>query len=315
MGAVTKTFDADATRAALAFKPLIAALEKMFVAGCVVPPRQFLDVGDGLQSLLMPAWTTAGDRKYFGVKIVNVAPGNRARGMPGLFSTYQLFDGTTGASLAQMDGNEITARRTAAASALAASHLARADARVLLVVGAGRVASALPEAYAAVRDLDRILLWNRDGAGAEKLAAQLRSAGLAASVAPDLESAVRAADIVSTATGSKAPLIHGEWLAPQSHLDLIGGYAPDMREADDACMQGCDLWVDTTEALQKSGDLVQPMRGGVIAPADVKGTLEDLCRKAIEPRAGGRRTVFKSVGTALEDLAAAILVYESHGAA
>jgi ornithine cyclodeaminase len=181
----------------------------------------------------------------------------------------------------------------------------------LLVVGAGRVAGVVPDAYAAVRQLDRVLIWNRDAAAATKLVADLRSRALPASVATNLEQAVREADIITTATGSKDPLIRGEWLAPHSHLDLIGGYAPDMRESDDACMRDCDLWVDTPEALQKSGDLLQPMQSGAIAASDVKGALEDLCRNRVKPDATGRRTVFKSVGSALEDLAAAILVYES----
>jgi ornithine cyclodeaminase/alanine dehydrogenase-like protein (mu-crystallin family) len=309
-----ETFDAGRTRAALAFEPLIAALERMFAAGCTVPPRHIHTIADGVQSLLMPAWTTtAQGRAYYGVKIVNVAPGNRARGLPGLFATYQLFDGTTGELLALVDGDEITARRTAAASALAASHLARADARELLVVGTGRVGRVLPEAYLAVRNLDRIVLWDRHPANAQALADELRSRGLPVEAAAELEPAVRAADIVSTATAATQPLIHGAWLSPQSHLDLIGSYTPAMREADDECVCGAELWVDTPEALDKSGDLVQPLATRVLSRSAVQGTLQDLCRGAVRPGGGARRTVFKSVGTALEDLAAAILVYESRG--
>lgn len=307
-----ETFDAARTRAALAFGPLVGALEQMFIAGCNVPPRHIHTIADGVQSLLMPAWTTtAQGRAYYGVKIVNVAPANRARGLPGLFASYQLFDGTTGELLALVDGDEITARRTAAASALAASRLARDDARVLLVVGTGRVGRVLPEAYLAVRALERILVWDRHASNAQALAGELRSRGLPAEAAADLEAAARAADIVSTATAATQPLIHGAWLAARSHLDLIGSYTPAMREADDECVCGAELWVDTAEALDKSGDLVQPIATRVLSRTDVKGTLQDLCRGAVRPGTGARRTVFKSVGTALEDLAAAILVYEA----
>lgn len=302
------TIDAAGTRAALPFERLIEALEAMFVRGCTVPPRHFHTVGD-VQSLLMPAWTNDGG--YYGVKVVNVAPHNRAAGLPSLFATYQLFDARSGEPLAQIDGNEITSRRTAAASALAASRLAPPDARVLTVLGTGRVGSVLPEAYAAVRPIARVRVWDRNPAAAERLAGQLRASGIQADAAGDLEAAVREADIVSCATGATTPLVRGDWLSPHGHLDLIGSFTPAMREADDACFLDCAVWVDTPEALQKSGDLLQPMASGVLSAADVRGTLEDLCRAVPGVARPAGRTVFKSVGTALEDLAAAILVYES----
>src|SRR6218665_1085505 len=158
-----KHFDADTTRAALGFAPLIAALERMFLDGCEVPLRHNHAVGTDLTTLLMPAGQPG---RYLGVKIVNIAPGNAARGLPGLFSTYQLFDAQTGVPLALIDGNESTARRTAAASALAASKLARPEARTLLVVGAGRVGRLLPAAYRAVRPIERVLVWTRQPAPA-----------------------------------------------------------------------------------------------------------------------------------------------------
>jgi ornithine cyclodeaminase len=127
-----------------------------------------------------------------------------------------------------------------------------------------------------------------------------------------LEEGVRQADIVSCATLATEPVIRGAWLQSGSHLDLIGGFTPQMREADDDCFKGSAVYVDTVEALQKAGDLLGPMARGVFAPADVAGTLEALCRAQAAGRQSGQsRTVFKSVGTALEDLAAAILVFES----
>jgi len=303
-----KQFDLEATARRLDFPALIAALERQFIEGCEVPARHVHAVGDSITALVMPAWRPG---RYFGLKVVNVAPGNAARGLPGLFATYQLFDATTGAPLALIDGGELTARRTAAASALAASRLARADARRQLIVGAGRVGSLLAPACRAIREIDDVMVWSRDPAAAARLAASLAADGHPARAVADLASAVADADIVSCATLAKEPLIRGEWLAPGSHLDLIGGFTPAMREADDACFAGAGVWVDTAEALAKAGDLLHPIASGVLAREDVRGTLADLCAAPAPARDPVARTVFKSVGTALEDLAAAILVYES----
>jgi ornithine cyclodeaminase len=301
--------DAEATRAGLPFDRLIPALRALFAAGCSVPPRHVHAVpapGGGFTSLIMPAWLPG---VCYGVKTVNVAPHNAARGLPGLHSTYLLYDAATGAPRALLDGDQITARRTAAASALAASFLARPDARHLLLVGAGQVARLLPAAYRVVRPIDRVTVWARTPAAAAALAADLRADGWPAEPAADLAAAVAAADVVSCATLATAPLVQGAWLQPGSHLDLIGSFTPAMREADDACFAGAAVYVDTDEALAKSGDLLGPLERGVLRPADVRGTLATLARGAAPGRAdAGQRTVFKSVGTALEDLAAAMLV-------
>ncbi len=307
-----RLIDAAETRNALPFGQLVPALRERFAAGCEVPPRQVLAIADpaggaALTSLVMPAWVPGA---CYGVKVVNVAPGNAACGLPGLHASYLLHDARTGVPLALMDGDEITARRTAAASALAASYLAREDAAHLLVVGAGRVAALLPAAYRAVRAIGRVSVWARDARKAEQLAARWRGEGFEASAAGSLQKAAGEADVVSCATLATEPLVQGAWLPPGSHLDLIGSFTPAMREADDACFAGARVFVDTEEALRKSGDLLGPIARGVIAPADVQGTLAQLCRGEAEGRrAAGERTVFKSVGTALEDLAAAMLVW------
>ncbi|HVE53858.1 MAG TPA: ornithine cyclodeaminase family protein, partial [Ramlibacter sp.] len=308
-----ETFDAAATEAALPFAQLIPALQALFARGCEVPARHVHEVpvpgGPAMTSLIMPAWIPG---RYYGIKTINIAPGNAARDLPGLHAAYALFDGATGVPLAAMDGNAITARRTAAASALAARSLARTDARHLLVVGAGRIAALLPEAYRAVRGIAQVSVWARSADKAEALAAQWRAQGLPARAARDLQSACGEADIVSCATLATAPVVQGRWLRPGTHLDLIGSFTPAMREADDDCFAGASLFVDTAEALQKSGELLGPMQRGVFQPADVRGTLATLSGGAAPGRASTHeRTVFKSVGTALEDLAAAILVYES----
>jgi ornithine cyclodeaminase/alanine dehydrogenase-like protein (mu-crystallin family) len=305
-----KVLDAAATEAALPFSRLIPALRELFIVGCEVPQRHShtLHHGDGpaLTSLLMPAWQPGG---CYAVKIVNIAPGNAARGLPGLHASLLLHDATTGAPLVLMDGNQVTARRTAAASALAASYLARTDASHLLVVGAGRVAALLPEAYSQVRRIRRVTVWARRFDAARALADRLHQQGFNALAVQDLGPAVASADIVSCATLSTAPLVQGRWLQAGSHLDLIGGFTPAMREADERCFVGASLFVDTQEALTKSGDLLTPMQHGLFTLADVRAQLHELCQGKHPGRVHGReRTVFKSVGTALEDLAAAMLV-------
>ena len=305
-----QVFDAPATRAALPFERLIPALRRMFVADPPVPPRQVLQIdvpcGTPFTSLIMPAWLPG---QAYGVKVINIAPGNAAQGLPGLHASYLLHDARTGVPLALIDGDELTTRRTAAASALAASFLARADASHLLVVGAGRVARLLPAAYRAVRPLARVSVWARSPAAARALALEWRGQGLDADAVDDLAAAVAAAHIVSCATLATKPVVQGCWLRSGSHLDLIGSFTPEMREADDDCFRGARHFVDTPEALAKSGDLLGPMSRGVFTDRDVQGTLARLCRGDAAGRLGDdERTVFKSVGSALEDLAAAMLV-------
>ena len=262
--------------------------------------------GAALTSLVMPAWLPG---VAYAVKVINIAPGNAARGLPGLHASVLLHDATTGVPLALIDGDEITARRTAAASALAASWLARADARHLLVVGAGRIARLLPAAYRVVRSIERVTVWARSSDAAQALADALREEGFDARPADELAAAVSAADIVSCATPAREPVVHGRWPRAGSHLDLIGSFTPAMREADDDALRGARLYVDVEEALAKSGELLGPLARGVFDAGDVQGTLATLCRgEARGRRDASERTVFKSVGTALEDLAAAMLV-------
>jgi ornithine cyclodeaminase/alanine dehydrogenase-like protein (mu-crystallin family) len=255
----------------------------------------------------MPAWCAGG---LVGVKLVSVFPGNGARGLPAVSSSYLLCDGQTGRHLALIDGTEITGRRTAAASALAASFLARTDATVLLVVGAGHIAGLIPAAYAVVRPIRHVLVWNVRAAGAERLAARLRTSGFTAEAVSDLADAVQRADIVSCATLARAPLILGEWLRPGVHLDLIGSFTPAMREADDTAVRRARVFIDTDAALAEAGDLIGPLAGGALRRADIAGDLARLCHREVPGRRDGSEiTLFKSVGSALEDLAAAALAY------
>ncbi|MEQ1804873.1 MAG: ornithine cyclodeaminase family protein [Burkholderiaceae bacterium] len=305
--------DTPTTRRELPFAQLIEALRALFVEGCEVPSRHShgIDVpgGESGTVLLMPAWRSG---HHFGLKTVLVFPGNATRGLPGLHATYTLFDATTGVPLAQLDGSEITSRRTAAASALAASYLARGDAGRLLIVGAGRVGSLLAPAMHAVRPLRSISVWNRDPLRAEHLAASLITQGFDAHATDHLERSAGEADIISCATLSHSALIQGTWLRPGTHLDLIGSFTPAMREADARCFARSQVYVDTPEALVKSGDVLQAVAEGAFSVANLQGTLAQLCRGERPGRRGTEQiTLFKSVGTALEDLAAAELVWDA----
>lgn len=306
-----RSFDAAATHARLPMGALVAALRAMAVEGCMVPARQVHALGEGDAAgrlLIMAAWQ-AGRR--LGIKSVTVFPANRARGLPSLHAVYTLFDAATGESLAQIDGSALTSRRTAAVSALAASHLARADAARLLVVGAGRVASLIPAAMAAVRPIAQVQVWNHRGEGARALVRSLREQGVRADAVDDLQAAVRGADIVSCATLATQPLICGDWLQPGTHLDLIGSFAPEMREADSACVARAGVWIDQDEALVKAGDLLQAIAEGAFTREALQGTLEQLCRGQCSGRDGAREiTLFKSVGSAWQDLAAARLLVD-----
>lgn len=305
------TIDADTARQCLAFDRLVPALREAFVAGCNAPPRHHhhgVGNADDSTLLLMPAWSGP----YMGIKVVSVFPGNSQRGMPGLHASYLLCDADTGEHLALIDGDQITARRTAAASALGASYLARDDARELLVLGAGRIGSLMAAAYRSVRSIERVRVWNPTAANAERLVETLRADGFDAEVATDLEAAVKSADCVVGATLSTEPLIRGEWLQPGVHVDLIGSFSPTMREADDAVFANAEVFVDVYGALHECGELIEPLRSGVLAESDIRADLETLCRGGHPGRERAEAiTVFKAVGTALEDLASATLIYEA----
>ncbi|HEY1723173.1 MAG TPA: ornithine cyclodeaminase family protein [Magnetospirillaceae bacterium] len=306
------TVTAEAVREALDFPSTIVALEEMLRTGCEMPVRHHhtVDVpgAPAATLLLMPAWSSGA---YLGVKIVNVFPGNADAGIPAVIGMYLLFSAKDGSLLATIDGGELTARRTAAASALAARYLAREDASRLLIVGTGRLAGNLAAAHAAVRPIKNFVVWGRNLDKASGIAKTLASSGLKVSATDDLASAVGDADIVSCATLANEPLIKGEWLRPGTHLDLIGGFTPTMREADDAAIRRATVIVDTRAgAMKEAGDIVVPLANGTLKPEDVKADLYDLTRGHHPGRTSSDEiTLFKSVGVALEDLAAAALIY------
>jgi ornithine cyclodeaminase len=295
---------------------LIVALAEAFRADIAVPVRHHHAIpqpGREATLLLMPAWTQGEQaaERFVGCKLVTVFPDNARLDQPSVYGSYLLLSGETGEPLAVMDGRELTVRRTAAASALAASFLAREDAAHLVMVGAGALAPHLVRAHIAVRPITRVTLWNRTRARAVATAFALNAQGIEVAIADELEPVVREADIVSCATLSPQPLIQGKWLRPGTHVDLVGGFTPKMREADDAAVRKASVYVDTRAgATREAGDIVVPLKKKVIGKDDLRGDLFDLCRGAVKGRRRAKEiTLFKSVGTAIEDLAAAMLVW------
>lgn len=304
--------------AGLDYPRLIGALSEAFRRGGeAMPVRQSYDVGSVASPghlLTMPAWERG---KALGVKLVTVFPENGVRGLPAVSSLYMLFDGATGQPRAMIDGEALTNRRTAAASALASRHLSRPDSRTLLLIGTGRLASYLAVAHRAVRPIEAVLVWGRHTQRAQTLADTLKRQGFDAQPAIDLSEALSVADIVSCATTSREPLITGQHLRPGTHLDLVGAFTPEMRETDDDAVCGSRVFVDTyAGALKEAGDLLQPIAAGRWKASMVCGDLHELTNGVRAGRLSQQEiTLFKSVGAAIEDLAAANLLAGDWGAA
>ena len=288
---------------------LIDALERAFRADIHAPARQHYAVGDSGKNLLltMPAWQAGG---CIGVKLVTVFPGNSAQGRSAVHAMYALLDAADGRPLAVLDGTELPRRRTAAASALAARYLARPDASRLLMVGSGSLAPHIIDTYITARPIAAVRVWGRHLERAQAVARGFAGRGVDIEAVDDLEAAVRWADIISCATLSTRPLVQGAWLRSGQHLDLIGAFTPEMREADDAALVRARIYVDTVEgALAESGELVQAIAGGHITAESLCGDLATLARGLVPGRRSPEEiTLFKSVGSAIEDLAAAQLV-------
>jgi ornithine cyclodeaminase len=295
---------------------LIDALMRAFQEDYQVPDRQHYAVGGPLNPkdtlLVMPAWRVGG---CLGVKLVTVFPGNARQGESAVHATYALFDAATGLPLAVLDGTELTRRRTAAASALAARYLALPDATRLLMVGTGGLAPHVIESHAAVRPISSVRVWGRRTEAAESVARGFADHPFEVEAVSDLPAAVRWADIISCATLSETPIVQGAWMRPGQHLDLIGSFTPAMREADNSALERACIYVDTHGALAESGELLHGFASGAISAADVRGELADLVRGTVAGRRSTEEiTLFKSIGCALEDLAAAELALNTPSA-
>ena len=319
-----RILSADEVDRALDDLALIDRLDSMFRDGCEMPTRHHHTVvapnGPGSADatlLLMPAWRR-GPGGHIGIKLVTVFPDNGKRSLPSIYGQYMLLDGATGAPVAQLDGTMLTKRRTACASGLASRYLSRAASKTLAMLGTGALAPQLIRVHAKVRPIEEVLIWGRRPERAQGLADELattlpRDLGRPIVVRAELDrrQAVVAADIVSCATLSKTALVEGDWLHQGQHVDLVGAFTPEMRESDDRAVARARLFVDTRAgALKEGGDIVQPLANGTIVAGDVVADLAELARGSKPGRAAGDDagiTLFKSVGAALEDLAAAEL--------
>ncbi len=293
------------------YSDLADAIDAAFAAESQTPVRHHhqLEVpgAEPGHLLLMPCWQEGAE---LGIKLVTFFPGNAQRGEPTVNAGVLLFDAQSGVPKAYLDGNALTLRRTAAASLLAARYLARPDSAELLVVGTGQLAEHMARAHASEFPLKRIRVWGRDASKAAALAEKLQSTDCQLEMAAGLEIAARAADIITCATSTSQSLIEGAWLRPGQHLDLVGAFTAEMREADDEAMVRSRIYVDTRNgALAESGELIQAIANGVITERAIVAEMSELARGQRRGRQGDDEiTLFKSVGCALEDLAAAQLV-------
>jgi ornithine cyclodeaminase len=310
-----KLIDADTVHRILDYRPLVEALRAGHRKGV-----------DGVERLLMTQPARGGATDYFlalpawqrgealGIKLVTVFPDNAsAASPPTIQSVYVLFDGRDGRPLAYIEGTPLTLRKTAADSALAADYLARRDAETLLMVGAGNQAPYQIMAHVAVRpSLRRVLIWNRTPERARHLAAQLKLDGIGVDAVDDLAAAVPAADVISCATMSTVPLVRGAWLKPGTHLDLVGGYTNDMREADDEAVRRARVFVDTRWfTVGHCGDISGPMASGALVESGIAADLFELCTgKHPGRRTDDEITLFKNAGGSHLDLMTARFLYE-----
>jgi len=296
-----KVFTA-ADLAAISYRDYIEALRAAFQGEVTAPQRFVAETGSTTTLLIMPAWTKA----FTGIKTVTVKGDNSAKGLPAVQGSYLLIDNATAAPIAVMDGTELTRRRTAAASALAADYLARKNASTLLLVGSGALAPHFAKAHAAVRPITRVMVYSRTLEKAKAVASEIGGEAVT-----DLAAAMAEADIVTGITSPSGPVILGKWVKPGTHIDLVGAYKPEDRETDGAAVGMARVFVDTREgALHEAGDLLMAQKEGHFKWADIQADLFELTRGTMMGRkTDGEVTLFKSSGTALEDLAAAAMVY------
>ena len=304
-----KVFDAAAVHAALPWPKLIAALAEAHRGPMPVSDVILQDdpAGGGNQFVTLPGWLPGGPVV---VKMVGVFPGNErlVPPQPNVQGLVAMFDGATGAPLLVADGAAMTARKTAGDSALGASLLAREDAELLLVVGAGALAPHFAAAHLAARpSLKRVLIWNRTASKAEAVAAGLRADGIAAAAAADLDAAVAQADVVTCVTMADRALVKGALLKPGTHLDLVGAYRADLRETDEAALARGRIFVDTRRGMESTGDLGPALASGLLTPNRIVGDHFDLAQGRVKGRRSAEEiTVFKNIGGAHLDVFTAI---------
>ncbi|MDC0226213.1 ornithine cyclodeaminase family protein [Gammaproteobacteria bacterium] len=308
-----KVYDRENVASSLQYGILIEALRKAFSSKITAPERVQHTIknknGSDATLLLMPAWKIG---EHIGIKIVSVFPENTTTNMNAVHANYFLMNANDGKPVAVMDGTELTLRRTACASALAADYLVNKNVDTLLMIGTGNLAPHMIKAHCVVRNYSRILIWGRNEEKAERLALSLNIKDKEILAKNDIKEALNVADVISCATLTQKPLIMGDWIKPGQHLDLVGAFTPDMAEADSKAIAKSKVVVDTYEgALSESGELINAIKEGRIKKEHILSDLRELVLEEKNIRKDSNDiTLFKSVGTALEDLAAAELVIE-----
>jgi len=303
--------DSEQIRARVSMPQLIEALRNAFAREFQTPPRQLMKVpgGQGDRLLLsMPAFAPDGAAT---IKLASVFPDNAARGIPTIHGAIVVFS-AHGAPTAVLDGGMVTKLRTAAASALASTYLSRADSANLVIFGTGALAPYMAQAHCAARPVRKIRVCGRNEARVAETVASIRALVGPADVQPasSPQAAVADADIVSCATSAESPVVQGAWLKPGAFLDLVGSFSPHKRECDDDAVRRARLFVDTFEgAMSEAGDLLDPLERGIIRREQIEAELADLVAGRTRGRTSPQEiTLFKSVGTAIEDMAAAQLI-------
>ena len=306
--------DADFMEQNTVFTELIQEIKQCFSnKSILVPMRHHHDfpnptVNKDSSLLLMPAWHP---NKNAGVKIVTVSPENGQFNLPAIQGVYIYLDAIKGNIKAILEAKSLTAKRTAAASALASVYLSKQNASSMLMIGTGALSANLIQAHASVRPIKTVYIWGRNYEKAKAIASSLKNENFTVQAVQTIEEKIADVDIVSCATLSKTPLILGSYLKKGQHIDLVGAYKVDMREADDATIKKASVYVDTFQGgLKESGDIVIPLKNGILKEEDIKGDLFSLTSNKTKGRQNDNEiTVFKSVGHAIEDLAAANYYY------
>lgn len=297
-------------------KALVAKLKQAFASDIETPLRQHFDIANPESErettlLVMPSWQSGAD---IGVKLVTVVPESYKYDLPSIQGVYTLMDAVKGGVKAMIDAPSLTAKRTAAASALASSFASRSDTASMLMIGTGTLSPELIQAHCAVRPIKLVKVWGRSIEKAQAVIDSIKNkpnlAGVEFEAVTDLDKAITEVELISCATMSQTPLIKGQLLKAGQHLDMVGAYRPDMREADDDCIRRCNIIVDNYKgALKETGDIKIPIEQGLLKAEDIKADLFELCKQEVElQRVEADITMFKSVGHALEDLAAAQLI-------
>ena len=296
------------------FIDLISAIKIGFSSkDIIVPMRHHHDfpnpaVGSDSTMLLMPAWNPS---KEAGVKIIAVSPENSQFNLPSINGTYIYLDAKKGLLKAILEAKSLTAKRTAATSALVSSFLSRIDSSTMLMIGTGALSKNLIKAHASVRPIQQVYVWGRNIEKAKTICKELSNEDFSIETINNIEDKISEVDIISCATLSKTPLVLGKYLKSGQHIDLVGAYRKDMREADNETVLKSLVYVDTFQGgLKESGDIVIPLQEGIISEEDIKADLFELCSGKKRGRnSDDEITMFKSVGHALEDLVAAKYYY------